>query len=156
MKKNVVCLFALFLALVYMSACGAEAAAAPDMKALYDDMASSDAMPEMLEISAEQAYMLYGIEASDCRQSVVAICADSLCADEIWLIEASDSAAAERVAELAQTRLDQKGEELKSYLPEQYKIVQAAKLIKSGNCVAMIVSPDAAELAESFNSAFTK
>ena len=45
------------------------------------------------------------------------------------------------------------GEESITYSPEQYAVVQAAQVITAGNYLAVIVTPEAAALAEQFNAA---
>ena len=94
-----------------------------------------------------------GIDAADCLQSVVAICADSLRADEIWLIEAADDAALEKIQNLAQVRLNAKAEEAENYSPEQYAVIQEAQQITIGNYYVLLVSPKANALAEAVRNA---
>lgn len=94
-----------------------------------------------------------GIDAADCLQSVVAICADSLRADEFWLIEAADSAALERIQNLGQTRLKAKAEEAQDYSPEQYAVIQEAQQITIGNYYVLLVSPKVDALAEAVRNA---
>ena len=136
----------LFLCLL-LSGCGKEAPAKPDLQAVYDKMIASEGMPEMLLVPANKAEMLFGIAEGDCTAAFTAICQDSLLADEIWLIDAKDSAAADRIESLAKMRLEQKASELKNYLPEQYSVVQQGKLIRQENRVALIVSPIVEKLA---------
>ena len=145
MKKRI--LVFLFLCLL-LPGCGKEAPAKPDLPVIYDKMTAMDGMPEMLLVPANKAEMLFGIAEDDCVTHRTAICADSLRADEIWLIEAKDSAAADRIEALAKMRLEQKASELKNYLPEQYGIVQQGKIIRQGNVVALIVSPAVEDLVK--------
>ena len=42
----------------------------------------------------------------------------------------------------------QKAAELENYLPEQYQVVQQAQLSREGNCVVLLISPLAKELAK--------
>ena len=84
---------------------------------------------------------------------MVAICADSLRADEIWLIEAADDAALEKIQNLAQVRLNAKAEEAENYSPEQYAVIQEAQQITIGNYYVLLVSPKANALAEAVRNA---
>lgn len=152
MKKTLLLLFTAVLVLS-LCACGAAETAAIDVQNLYADMTALEGMPEMLAVPADKALTLLGLSPEDCAQSVTAICADSLRADEIWLVEAVDDAAADRIAKLAQTRLDQKAQELKDYLPEQYQVVQNGTLIVKGRLVALLISPQAEKLESLFNGA---
>ena len=151
--KKITATIAILLLLAALTACGAAETKAADMSEVYSRMTAAEGMPEMLVVPAEKAVTFFGIAQEDCAQAVTAICQDSLRADELWLVEAVDDAAAGRIAELAQARLDQKSSELKSYAPEQYEIVQSAKLIRDGRCVVLIVSPMADKLAELLTAA---
>ena len=64
-----------------------------------------------------------------------------------------DAATADKVAALAQSRLQAKAEESASYSPEQYAVVQKAQLLRSGNYLALIVSPQVETLSQLFKSA---
>lgn len=137
-----------------LSGCGKAAPVSADLNALYEKLISEEGMSEMISVPGEKGLVFFGIEPSDCVQEITAICADSLLADEIWLIEAKDEVIAQRIEELAKSRLVQKGEELKSYLPEQYRIVEAAKLERRGTYIILLVSPKAERLMELADSTF--
>ena len=124
-----------------------EAPALPaDLQALYDTMAAQ--MPEMIVLDETMMLNFCGIAAEDCAQAVVATCANGLRTDELWLIQAVDEEALDRLQTLAETRLRIKGEESISYSPEQYAVVEKAQLYTSGLYLALIVSPDVDALAE--------
>ena len=138
----------LLLALLCLAGCGKPAAEAPDFQAVYDSMTALTDMPGMVVVPNDKGEFLFGIAPGDCKQEIVAICQDSLLADELWLIEATDQEAADRIEALARNRLQQKAAELENYLPEQYQVVQQAQLSREGNCVVLLVSPLAKELAK--------
>lgn len=117
-----------------------------DLARVYDTV--SGQMPEMILLDETMMMNFLGIAAEDCAVAVVATCADGLRTDEIWLIEAADEAALERLKTLAETRLRLKGEESITYSPEQYAVVQKAELITSGLYLALVVSPDVDTLSE--------
>lgn len=118
-----------------------------DMQALYDTLIAAENMPEMLPLEADMQMNFCGINPEDCLQSAVAICANSLRTDELWLIEARDADALARIEAAAQTRLTAKAEESQSYSPEQYAIVQKAQIITVDNYFILVVSPDVDALA---------
>ena len=140
MKK----ILALVLCILMLSltACGGkESPKSADLSALYDNLTAS--MPQMLPMDEETMLNFQGIEIADCVQAKVAICAEGLRADEIWLIEAKDEAALEKIQALAEARIQAKGEETVSYNPEQYAVVQEAEVFTVGNYLFLLVSPDA-------------
>ena len=63
-------------------------------------------------------------------------------ADEIWLIEAKDEAALEKLQALAEARIQAKDEETVSYNPEQNAVVRNAQVFTEGNYLFLLVSPD--------------
>ena len=128
-------------------------AAVLNMQELYDAMTGIEGAPEMVALDADMQLNFCGINPADCLQSNVAICGNSLRTDEIWLIEAVDEAALERIRAMAEARLTAKGEESITYSPEQYAIVQDAQIFTQGNYFALIVSPDVDALSEIFCSA---
>lgn len=155
MKKRMVLLVMVLLLMLTgcasASAPAESTAAAPvslDMQTLYQSLTALEAIPEMLPLEADMQLNFCGIQAEDCLQSVVAICADSLRADELWLIEAADDAALERIREVAQVRLNAKAEEAENYSPEQYAVIQKAQQFTLGNYYILLVSPNADALAE--------
>ena len=152
MKK----LFALMLAILMlcMTGCGGKDAGSDvsmDVQSVYDSMVS--VLPEMLPMDETMMLNFCGIEADMCEQAVVAVCFDGLRADEVWLIEAKDADSLKTLQQLAQSRLDRKGEESITYSPEQYEVVQKAQVITAGNYLAVLVSPDVQQLADIFNQA---
>ena len=95
-----------------------------------------------------------GIHAEDCVQYKVAICAEGLRADEVWLIEAKDDAALKSLDDLAQARIQSKLDETESYAPDQYLIVQKAEVLTNGRYLALFISPDVENLKAGFKAAF--
>lgn len=140
MKRGI----SLLLVLVFMlgmTACGGKNVKDVNMEELYQQLLET--MPEMILIEdADMRLNLMGIQEGDCVQVVTAVCADGLRTDEVWLIEAKDAAALERITTLAENRLVAKGEESITYSPEQYAIVQKAVTVTEGLYFALVVSPD--------------
>lgn len=138
--KNRTLLAALMLVVLALSACAKkEAPPKPDLDTLYESMCAVEGMPAMLTVPADRAEYIFGLMQADCAKSVTAICENSLQAEEIWLVEAVDSAAADRIEELAKARLVQKGEETRDYLPEQYLIVEKGRVLRDGERVYLLV-----------------
>ena len=140
----------LILALT-LSACGKSPEKEVDLQPVFNSL--TEKMPEMLVLDETIRLNLLGISSADCRQVITAICADSVRADEIWLIQAKDTAALERIKALANTRVEAQAEVCESYSPDQYAIVKEAELVTSGLYLALLIGPDAAAMKETFVSA---
>lgn len=148
MKRNIICLILLLAAC--LCACGKSGETAIDLDKAYADMTALEGLPSMFVLAPDKAEYIYGLMQSDCARQTVALCENSVMADEIWLVEATDSAAADRVEALAKQRLEQKAAETRDYNPEQYRVVQDGKVLRKGNYVALIVSAKSAEMAKFF------
>lgn len=152
MKKMIALMLALLM--LCLAGCGGKDAGAKvemDVQSVYEAMVEK--MPEMLAMDEMMMLNFCGIEAEMCQQVAVAVCFDGLRADEIWLIEAKDADTLEDLKDLAESRLERKGEESITYSPEQYEVVQKAEILTAGNYLAVIVSPDVDELVEIWEQA---
>ncbi len=152
--KRVMSLILILAAFVSLTACGGEKAPEAkqvDVAALYETMQQT--LPEMILMDEETMLNFFGLEARDCAQVVTAICADGLKTDEVWLIEAKDAAALERIQAMADSRLRAKADETVTYSPEQYKVVEKAQVLVNGNYLALLVSPDVDALKAAFEAA---
>lgn len=123
-----------------------------NLKSLYENCTSK--MPEMISLDADMVLDYCGINTEDCAEFYVSICADSLKTDEIWLIKATNDEAINRISDLAEARLQAKADESITYSPEQYAVVQKAKIITVGEYFALIVSPDVSEIEKIVSEAF--
>lgn len=155
MKKLVYIILALAI-LLSLCACGGgedePAAKAPaDLAALYGSF--SDSLPEMLPMEGDMRLNMLGIKEEDCAQVYTYICGEGMKADEVWLIEAVDSAALERIETLAESRKTAKMDETSFYSPDQYAICEAGVIATEGLYLAFIVSPEAEAMEAAFMEA---
>jgi len=123
-----------------------------DVQGVYEKMTQAAQLPEMMELDADQLLDFYGIKAEYVKKAVVVVCKNSLRVDEIWVIEAADSAAAQEVEKKAKDRIAYRDEETVSYSPEQNAVVKKAQILRQGNYIALIVSPDVEALAQAFRA----
>ena len=155
MKKLISLLLLLGLCAALLAACGGEEAPkSVQMQAqeVYTQLSEKAVKSAMLKLNESLLLDLCGIRSEDVKQAVVAICEDSLLTDEVWVVEATDEAAAQRIIELAKNRLKKKGEESITYSPEQNAIVKKAEILTCGNYFALLVSPDVEAMAELFRT----
>ncbi len=155
MKKIISLILALTLVLS-LAACGgsskAEEPVSVDVAALYDSY--SQYMPDMFYPDDETLMNFLGINAADCAQYKIAICAEGMRCDEVWLVEAKDQAALENLRQLAETRILSKKDETVTYAPDQYVIVEKAQIVENGLYLALLISPDVDALKAGFEAAF--
>lgn len=149
--KRICCLL---LALLLLTGCGGTKTEAKmlDLEGLYAQMEGS--FPEMFELGDAERLDFLGLKTEDYTEAVTAVCADSMRADEIWLINAKDGEALKRIEAKAQNRLAVRIEEAKAYSPEQTKILEDAVTMTQGSYFILIVSADAQKLAELVKNAW--
>lgn len=153
MKKAISVMLVLALMLC-LAACGGktEEAVKIDVNALYESYGQY--MPDMFFPDEDTMMNFLGISVEDCAQYKVAICAEGMRADEVWLIEAKDAAALETLQQLAQTRIEAKMDETVSYAPDQYVVVEKAVVLTNGNYLALLISPEVGALKAEFEALF--
>ena len=150
--KRIVSLILALVMMLCLTACGGKNQKDVNMEALYQTL--QETLPDMILLEDEGLRLnLMGIQEADCVQVITAVCADGLRTDEVWLIEAKDAAALERISALAENRLIAKGEESITYSPEQYAVVQKAVTVTEGMYFALLVSPDVEALKAAVDAA---
>ena len=125
---------------------------APVFKYIYDEMLAANVLPEMMEFPESMVLDFYGIEEADYDQAIFYQSYDSMLADEVVLISAVDDTAASHVEEMLNARLEAKAEEAKGYSPEQFAIIEKCSVVREGEFIALIVSPEKDTLIEIFKN----
>ncbi len=133
-----------------LAACGGKkeaAAANVDLAAVMSEFKLGEEMMS-LDLTELNDICFLGLDEADVKQCVAAIHSSGVNCDEIIMIEAKDADAAGRVKAILDDRYQTKLNETENYLPDEYAIIQKCSVTQSGNFVAMIVAPNAAELTE--------
>lgn len=149
--KRMIALALLAVLVIGLAACGKQETVTMDLAGVYAQYA--DKLPVMMELDETERLDFMGLEADDCQQAIVAICGSGLGADEVWLIQAKDAAALERIQKLAENRMAAKAEETESYVPDQYLVVKEGKLVTRGLYFALLVSPEVESMEAIFKAA---
>ena len=155
MAKNSRSLLFLLIALTLLltAGCGGKKAAPADMQGVWDSIQSSVELPGMRPLSEKRMMDRYGLDAASLPQVLVMVSEDSLRVDEVWLVEAADSAEAKELASSAEAYIQQVGQEQKDYSPEQYAVAEKGRVVVKGPYVGLFLSPHADRMAEIFEDA---
>jgi hypothetical protein len=141
-------------ALMVLCACGRSQA--PDPAELAEALISGVSFAETLTpLETENAQRLYRINSEDVLQ-VVAYIGTGATVDEFSIWESADRAAAERIQESLQTRIDEQKEGYSDYMPEEVPKLDHAVLIRQGNWDVLCVSGDAETAKEIIGKGFTR
>ncbi len=147
MKKLISMATALVLSLAMLVGCGAKEVNLTEVM----DKINSDFSLSLTKLeSAEDLNAYYSIETADVKQFAAEIDANNDAPVEIILVEAVDSAAADRVETALTTRYNAIISTYSSYTPEKVSMVEACKVTKDGNFVSMIVADKGPEMLDTY------
>ena len=152
MKKVISLILALALVLSLAACGGKEKAPSVDLNALYESY--SQYLPDMFTMDEMTMMDFLGIDVADCTQFQVAVCSEGMRSDEVWLIVAKDQAALENLRQLAQTRIEAKLDETVTYAPDQYVVVEKARIVENGLYLTLFISPEVDAMVAGFEAAF--
>ena len=151
--KKVLCVMLAILALL-MGACAQQPAKEVNLGQVMDNLAKEYGMEEgVLQLTEADLLELYGIESADVKQFAARIRLESIQADEIVLIEANDTKAAERVKKMLDNRYQSKLNETRDYLPDEFAKIEKCKVAQNGNFVSMIICADADKAVSDYEKA---
>ena len=152
MKRAALLLLVLFAGA--LSACGGAKTAPAEPFApgkFYDTLSADFGLSSMVVLDADAIYNYLGVPPEDYTEGVAAFRADSVLVDEIWVFNAADEAAAERILRAAEFRKEQLVSENRDYLPDQCRIAAAGKCVRKGNAVGLFIAPESEKMAEAFS-----
>ncbi len=120
---------------------------------IYAQICGQVSGPEMLELNERTITGYLGLQPEEYLDGRFYLCANNLKADEIWLMELEDEAAARNMRDRAQERITLKADSYKNYLPEESGIARRGVAVAKGRYVALFISPDAEKMRDIFLSA---
>ena len=101
---------------------------------------------DSLQLNEKSAKALYGIEASDMKQCVGFSVMSGTFPHEVVMIEASNDAAAKRIEEAFNSKIEAFTQQSKNYDAANYALAQKCEVQKNGMFYAMFLSPDFEEI----------
>lgn len=120
----------------------AEQPAATSLIDIRDKMLSDLGISDYMEISPSRLLDLYGIQEADVAQSGSFATMSGAFPGEVILLEATDEAAAGRIAAALQNRLNEVLNQYKTYDAETYALAEACTIDTDGKIVSMLLSPE--------------
>jgi hypothetical protein len=129
-----------------LTACGQPKAASTADKPLQELVDSvTGEMTGLVSMPKTDLEDVIGIDPADFTEAVYRQ-DDQMGGQEIVVLRANDKDAAQRIAALLESYLDQRRKETRNYLPEAYKLLEKAKVETKNNTVALISAEKAAEI----------
>lgn len=143
MKRKVGRTAALFLLAALIAGC-ANSAPTVDVNSLAKSLASDVAYGEPLtELDSDAVERAFHVDPEDVA-AVDAYIGSGATVDEVSVWEGKDDAAAQKIEETLQQRVDQRKEDYADYKPEEVPKLDNAVLVRSGKYVVLCVTDDAA------------
>lgn len=120
------------------------------LETIRSEMIDSLSVEEPFLLETDALLGLYGISADMVAQSASFVTMSGTFPDEIILVEAVDSAAADAVEELLCNRLNEVLVQSQTYDAENYAAAQACQVWRNDLFVALILSPDQQAIVECY------
>lgn len=102
--------------------------------------------------SVDQLKSYYGIEKELVKDFSAVINSSGVEQDEIVIIEAVDKNAVKEIETALNKRLESKKNQMKNYLPEQYKILTECSVKTYSNYVVLFISKDVNKMNDILNT----
>lgn len=144
--KRFVGIIASFIAICMLAGCRNSAGNNINVNTVYSGISPmSDST--LVEMNDSYISNYYGIDVSELEEYVFAQSEDPKSAETIIMFKCEDKDKRKTYVESVNNALDQKYEELSNYdLPDEAKLVKAAKVKTKGNFVYVIVSDNASDM----------
>lgn len=157
MKKSLIVVLSIALALTCLAACGSSSGGAPtevptstpaesvDLNAFWDELAKKQEMPAMTEVNDELLESYYpGLKDIAVKQLVVKIPMMSSVVSEYVFVECESDADVPAVQEILQKRVDDQAAG-GAWYPDSVENWGKAQVVANGTYVAMIAAGDSTE-----------
>ena len=141
MKKTVAFLLAIVCLAALFAGCGGSKKTMEPRAFVDDVLANANFTDSLNQLSDDVVAQYYGVDSAD-YTSAIAYGGTAATAEQIAVIEAKDSAAAERILSALQTFVAEKVEAYKSYGPSAAMSLENAPVKIIGNCVVAVVCAD--------------
>lgn len=150
MKKTVSIITALLIVLL----CGCSSASAKPLSEVFADIKSEVSFSDFREFSTvDELKKYYGIEAEDVLEFAGGVNTTGVEQEEVVLVKAKDSVAADNVEKALDGRYQAKLNQNKNYNAEQVALIEKCSVERNGSYVSMIVSENAEKITEIYKNA---
>lgn len=153
MRKLISVISVLLLICVLLCSCSKNV---EPLSKVFEQIKSEVGVSEMVEFSSvSDLDRFYGIAAEDIGDFAGGINNSGVNQEEIVLVKASNSDAAERIKTALTNRYNSKLNETKNYNPEQYAIIEKCSVETNDLYVSLIISEKASAMREILNKAIS-
>lgn len=152
-KKTVLCVLCALCAVLCLVSCGKETAKTIDLAALREQMKTQAGIADATDLAADRLESLYGIALEDVKEAACFLSMGAAFPDEVLMIEATDAAAAARIAEKLNVHMEELRVQAQNYDAQSYALFEKCKVGTAGTYVTLFCSPKAEQLQSIFDAA---
>lgn len=152
-KKTVLCVLCVLCAVLCLVSCGKETAKTIDLAALREQMKTQAGIADATDLAADRLESLYGIAPEDVKEAACFLSMGAAFPDEVLMIEATDAAAAARIAEKLNVHMEELRVQAQDYDAQSYALFEKCKVGTAGTYVTLFCSPKAEQLQSIFDAA---
>ena len=147
MKKRLVCVAALLMAVGTLAGCQGKTADV-DVNALATELHDGiEYVDELSELDLDTAAMFYSFQDADIAEACLYESSGAT-AEEIVVIKCATAADAAKVHQAFDTRITEQIENFTDYVPGEVEKLNAAVIVEKGNYAVLSVSDDAGKAKE--------
>lgn len=141
MKKTLALALCALLLLAALTGCGEKKKTVDPESFVTELLAEAKFTDSLNRLDDAVVPILYGVDKADYKSALV-YAGTAATAEEIAVFEAADDAAAKRLLEACQARVDKQIEVYKAYGPAQAMTLENSVVRRSGSCVIVVVCSD--------------
>lgn len=152
-QKGLILIFTLLLAFLFGAiGCGSKkTASSVTLKQIDDKVKAVTDVSNMKVGDAAKLKKLYDIDASQVEDFVLYTAPINIKADEIAILKVKDSNEVQSIKDKISKRIEKQSESFKSYLPDEYSLVEKNVLKSKGKFVIFAVSKDSEKIESEFD-----
>jgi len=153
MKKACSLLLAVIL-LLSITACSSGSAKEVNLEEVRTKIVGDLSIENPTMLSTADLLDLYGIQEADVKQSACFVTMSGVFPDEALMVEAVDSAAAQRIQEKMENRLKEVKNQSQNYDAENYALAQKCAVETNGTYVSLFLSAKYEEMKSVYHGYF--
>lgn len=113
---------------------------------IYEKITGEITLNSPMEMDSDFLYNYYGIDTETLDEYVFSISETAISAETVAIFKVSDESQIESITASLETVLNEKRDEMRDYLPDQFNIVDKSSVETSGQYVWLVISESADDI----------
>lgn len=150
LKKVISITLGAILSMGLLTACGSNSTKNPTTEEVMNNIKDSVKLDSMKEGNEEKLTDLVGVDASDVEEFAYYMPTTNLQANQVAVIKVKDEEKVDDIKSQIENKINESGEEFKTYLPEEYFLIENKVIESEGKYILVAVSKDSEEIEGAF------